>query len=89
MAKTFSYAITEDPQQLITKVKQIASEKGIDVSGDHQQGSLSGQGVNADYLLQDSILTITVQKKPLIVPWSMVEKMVTNFVESENSTRVV
>lgn len=89
MAKTFSYTITEDPQQLITKVKQIASEKGIDVSGDHQQGSLSGKGVNADYKLEDSILTITVQKKPLIVPWTMVEKMVTNFVESENPTQIV
>ncbi len=89
MAKTFSFTVTEDPQQLITKVKQIASTKGIDVSGDHQQGTLSGQGVNADYRLQDSILTITVQKKPLIVPWTMVEKMVAKFVENENPTQIV
>ena len=89
MAKTFSFTVTEDPQQLITKVKQIASTKGIDVSGDHQQGTLSGQGVNADYRLQDSILTITVQKKPLIVPWTMVEKMVAKFVENEHPTQIV
>ncbi len=89
MAKTFTYTITEDPEQIINKVKQVATEKGINVTGDHQQGSLSGHGVNADYLLEDSTLTITVQKKPLIVPWSMVEKLVTNFVDSENSTRTV
>ncbi len=89
MAKIFSFPVTGDPQQLISKVKQVASEKGIDVSGDHQQGSLSGQGVNADYLLEDSILTITVQKKPLIVPWTMVEKMVAKFVDSENPTQIV
>jgi hypothetical protein len=89
MAKTFTYTVTEDPQQLIGKVKLIASEKGIDVSGDHQQGSLSGKGVSADYLLKDSTLTITVQKKPMIVPWVMVEKMVDNFIESENPTQIV
>ncbi len=89
MAKTFTYTITEDPQQLISKVKLIASEKGINVTGDHQQGSLSGKGVDANYLLEDSTLTITVQKKPMIVPWTMVEKMVANFVESENPTQIV
>jgi hypothetical protein len=89
MAKTFTYTITEDPHQLISKIKQIASEKGINVSGDHQQGSLSGKGINADYALQDSTLTITVQKKPLIVPWSMVDKLVANFVDSENPTQIV
>lgn len=89
MAKTFTYTITEDPQQLISKVKQIASQKGINVAGDHQQGSLSGKGVDANYLLEDATLTITVQKKPMIVPWTMVEKMVANFVESENPTQIV
>ncbi|HFD11944.1 MAG TPA: hypothetical protein ENJ32_05705 [Crenotrichaceae bacterium] len=89
MAKSFTYTINENPQEILNKVRLIASEKGIDVSGDHQKGQLSGQGINADYVMQDSTLTITVQKKPMIVPWSMVEKMVAKFVDNDNSTQVV
>lgn len=89
MSKIFTYTIEEDPQQIINKARLIASERGIDVTGDHQQGSLSGQGLIADYLLQDSTLTITVRKKPLIVPWSVVEKLVARFVDNENPTQIV
>ncbi len=89
MAKTFTYTITEDPQQIINKVKDIALEKGITVTGDQQQGNLSGQGVKADYFLENSTLTITVQKKPLIVPWTMVEKMVSKFVDKNNPSNIV
>lgn len=89
MAKTFTYTISEDPHQIINKVKLIASEKGIDVSGDHHQGRLSGKGMSADYLMEGSTLTITVLKKPMIVPWSMVETMVAKFVDSESPSQIV
>ena len=88
MAKTFTYIIKQDPQQIIDKVTRIASEKGIEVAGDLQQGRLAGHGVNAEYQLESSALTITVNKKPLIVSWSMVEKMLSQFVDDDNSTYI-
>lgn len=86
MAKTFTFTINGDTKSIMNNAKQIASEKGISMQGDHLQGHLSGQGINADYTVENSRLTLNVNSKPLIVPWSMVESMIAQFIDNQNAS---
>ncbi|MCH9698836.1 MAG: hypothetical protein K0U68_12100 [Gammaproteobacteria bacterium] len=84
MSKTFTFTINGDSQSIISNARQIASEKGISMQGDHLQGHLSGQGIHADYTVENSRLTLNVSSKPLIVPWSMVESMIAQFIDNQD-----
>lgn len=88
MAKTFTFAIHGDSETIINNAKRIASEKGITMHGDHLHGHLSGQGINADYTVDDSKLTLNVNSKPLIVPWSRIESMVAQFIDNQDPSGI-
>ncbi|TAN53966.1 MAG: hypothetical protein EPN21_00055 [Methylococcaceae bacterium] len=79
MSKTFHVTLKKDPEKLIKQAKNLASKNGMVLEGDTRSGRFSGTGIEADYAVQGDKLSITVVKKPMIMPWLLIEKTITGF----------
>ena len=79
MSKCFEIEISENPDDLIAKAKQAADKKGIDFSGDTGSGVFYGQGIAGEYQLVNNKVAVTINKKPMILPWLAVEASLKNF----------
>jgi hypothetical protein len=44
------------------------------LTGDTEKGLIKGLGIEAHYLLQEDLLTVKILRKPLLLPWSMLEQ---------------
>jgi len=73
MSKAFEVKLTSDPDEVIAKAKVAARENGVKFEGDSQMGHFSGHGIEGSYLILDDTLAIKISKKPLIMPWSLIE----------------
>jgi hypothetical protein len=83
-AKSIQIEIFDHPDELITKVKEAAQKYGVHFLGDTGQGIIKGFGFKADYLFQENILTITVFRKPALLPWTTVEEKVRALVNMDS-----
>ncbi|HBA65244.1 MAG TPA: hypothetical protein DCZ48_03525, partial [Methylococcaceae bacterium] len=79
--KSIQLKIIEKPEDLIHKAKQAAENYGLQFLGDIEQGIIKGFGIEADYMLQEDILTITVFRKPILISWATVEQKVRTLVQ--------
>ena len=79
MAKTFSIQINTEPEVLIAKAKQTASQHGAIFNGDSLFGNFRGHGVAGEYKIEGETMHITISEKPFIAPWPMVESTVKAF----------
>ncbi|WP_305907746.1 hypothetical protein Q9L42_014200 [Methylomarinum sp. Ch1-1] len=82
MPKSIQVKIVDHPDKLINKAKQEAKKNGIQFLGDADRGIIRGFGIEADYVLQDELLTVTVFRKPMLLPWAKVEQKVRTFVDT-------
>lgn len=80
MPKSIQVKIIDHPDELLTKAKEIAEEYGLQFLGDAERGLIKGFGIEADYMLQEDLLTVTVFRKPLLIPWTKVEQKVRTLV---------
>ncbi len=78
--KSIKVKIFDHPDQLITKAKKEAEKNGLQFLGDTDRGIIKGFGIEADYIFQEDILTVTVFRKPILLPWTKVEQKVRAFV---------
>lgn len=69
-----------DIHALYQKAKDDAAKHGIIWSGDIRQGQGSGFGFEGRYIVDEHSITIFVQKKPLLVSKSRIEREVKNYV---------
>jgi len=74
MPKTFTYQIHDDPEILIEKLRQKTNANGINFNGNAVSGKFEGKGFEGEYTIASSMVSITINKKLFIVPWSIVEK---------------
>jgi hypothetical protein len=81
MVKTFSVQITNNPETLLEKAGKIASKHGVKLQGDMVSGFFEGHGVEGKYKVEGDIMQVTIHKKPLIAPWSLVKSKVKGFFE--------
>lgn len=72
--KSIQVKITDHPEKLVTKAKEAAEKYGLQFLGDTDQGIIKGFGIEADYTLRDDLLTVTVFRKPVLLPWTTVEQ---------------
>lgn len=79
MSKCFKIEILDNPKNLITKARQAADKKGINFNGDSCSGFFVGQGIEGEYQRIDNNLEVTINKKPMIVPWPIIEASLKNF----------
>ncbi|MDP7079027.1 MAG: hypothetical protein QF415_03995 [Candidatus Undinarchaeales archaeon] len=67
-------AVTGDPKTLFERIRKHLTAYGIELSGDTGHGAFEGKGIAGEYTVTDNVVTVTVTKKPPLVPCSMVER---------------
>ncbi|WP_031432451.1 hypothetical protein [Methylomarinum vadi] len=86
--KSIQVKVLDHPEELIVKAKEIAERYGVQFFGDSDKGVIKGYGIEADYMFQEDILTVTVFRKPLLLSWAKVEQKVRKIVAT-NSNQVI
>lgn len=79
MSKSFSVNFSGDATSLLERARKAAADNGAQVSGDANQGTFSGRGVEGSYTVSGNTVNVTVDKKPMIIPWSLVESQLKQF----------
>jgi hypothetical protein len=82
MNKVLEVKIDSAPKEILEKVKVEAGRNGLFFDGDETKGGFSGHGIEGNYEICDGILKLTVSKKPLIAPWSLIESKVRSYLSS-------
>ena len=65
--------LPEDPQVIVDKLHELADHHNIEFKGDIESGYAKGKGFNIEYVVNSTQCTLTVTKKPLLIPWCLVE----------------
>lgn len=81
MAHSFNITLSEEPASVVEKVRKLVTENGGQFSGDSSSGSFAGSGVKGAYHISGQIVTITITKKPLLAPMSLVESKIREYFE--------
>ncbi len=73
MSRSVTGQLPDSAEVVIAKLKKMAVKHDIEFSGDTSKGYARGKGFHVEYVLQGTQCTLTVTKKPMLVPWSLVE----------------
>ncbi len=79
MSKSFRMPLKEEPAALVERARKLAEDAGADFSGDATSGQFAAKGVEGEYAVEGDSITVTVTRKPMVAPWSMVEAKVKQF----------
>lgn len=79
MAKSFEVDLTEAVEDLLERTRKTATEGGFTFEGDVAGGNIAGQGFEGVYKVADGRIVVTIHKKPMVVPWFVVESKIKNF----------
>ena len=79
MSRRIEIPLHEDGSQLLERVRETAWKYGAQVVGNGERGEFVGKGIHGAYAIDGGRLAITISKKPMLLPWSMIEKTVRNF----------
>lgn len=79
MQKKISVNLTADANAVITRIKAAAVQNGIHLEGDALSGQFNGKGMKGSYEIHNATMIITISKKPLLMPWSLIESSVVDF----------
>lgn len=79
MARIVTVQINHPPHQLFEQLQLLVQQNDLLLEGDPLNGRLWGKGLEATYMLEEQILSITILQKPWIVPWSVVEGLIEDF----------
>jgi uncharacterized protein (DUF697 family) len=77
-----------DPAAVVERAKAAAAKYGATFTGDHTTGTFAGNGIEGHYRFTDTIVVVTIEKKPDFAPWLLVEGALRKFFESD-PTQVV
>ena len=84
--RTFQLEIDDpDADSWIERAKKAADENNAVFTGDSRTGSFQGRGIAGTYTLKDDLLCITITRKPILVPWEMVESVIKGFFDGSRS----
>jgi len=82
MSRVIEVSFTGDPQAVVDKAKTAAQRHGAECSGDRFAGTFSGNGIEGHYRFAGQVIVVTIEKKPDIAPWPMVETAIRGFFEA-------
>src|SRR5690349_4174341 len=82
MSRVIEVAFSGDPNAVVTKARATAERHGAKFSGDHVAGTFAGNGIEGNYRFTDTLVIVTVEKKPDFAPWPLVETAIRGFFES-------
>jgi hypothetical protein len=73
MTRSVTGELKDDPGLIVERLHKLARKHDIEFKGDSLQGYAKGKGFHVEYAIEGVSCTLTVTKKPLLVPWSLVE----------------
>lgn len=79
MSKQFAITLTSDAHEVVDRFKATAQKNNFQFSGNERLGQFSGKGIEGQYAIKGNLLTITIGKKPMLIPWSLIESTVRDF----------
>ena len=82
MSHTFTITLSQDSATIVDKAKAMLIESGNKFTGDSSKGSFSGSGIAGTYHISGNVATITIDKKPFVIPMSLVESKVREYFKS-------
>lgn len=77
--KTYAFPLSGDPLSVVEKARDAAAGNGVKFEGDEQQGRFAGHGIEGLYTIQEAQVMIQISRKPIIMPWSMIESSLRKF----------
>lgn len=82
MGKTFEIPLSADPEAVVERARAAAERGGAEFAGDRFAGRFSGNGVEGNYRIEADIVTVTIESKPELAPWPMVEQAIRGFFDT-------
>jgi hypothetical protein len=77
--KTYRVALSKEPAVVIEQARAKASTNGVEFHGDETEGRFAGKGLQGTYRIEGSQLSLTIAKKPMILPWGVIESSIKSF----------
>lgn len=78
-AKTYTVTLSREPVAVIDKARKTAGKHGFDFSGDENSGQFAGKGLHGRYEIDGAVMSIVIDRKPLILPWGVIESSIKSF----------
>ncbi len=78
MGRTFKFRIKGDKKAILAEVRRRAAKQGVTFEGDESGGQFSGV-ISGYYDVSGEIVALTIEQKPLLVPWEMIESRIRKF----------
>jgi len=73
MSRSTTAKLPYSPDEMLEKARKTAKKAGILFEGDEKTGIFEGKGFGGHYRIVDDQVTLTVTKKPIVMPWKVVE----------------
>lgn len=73
MTRSVTGELPEAAEILVEKLRKAAVKHDIEFDGDAARGYARGKGFHVEYRVNGKQCTLTVTKKPLLIPWALVE----------------
>lgn len=83
MAKTFTIPFTGDAGTALARARSVAQQYGGQLTGDATRGTFSGQGVKGRYEVTGNVIQMTIDEKPFVIPWPVLESQIKKFFQAE------
>lgn len=61
------------PEIIVEKLQELAVKHDVEFAGSVESGYAKGKGFHVEYVVIGTRCTLTVTKKPLLIPWGLVE----------------
>ncbi len=73
MSRSITGTLPEPAIVLVEQLEKAAKKNGIHIEGDGSFGNAKGKGFHVKYHVEGDQCTVVVTKKPLLIPWAIVE----------------
>lgn len=73
MTRSVTGRLKEDPKVIVERLVRLADKHDVEFEGDSENGFAKGKGFHVEYIVIGESCTLTVTKKPLLIPWALVE----------------
>lgn len=83
MSRVFEINFSEDPGHMIGRARVAAQKNSVCFEGDDASGTFHGHGINGHYRIIKDRIQIEIHKKPLIMPWALIESTLRGFFEDK------
>ncbi len=83
MSRVIEVSFVGDPQAVVDKARATCQRHGAEFSGDRFAGTFSGNGIAGHYRIAEQRVVVTIENKPELAPWPLVETAIRGFFESD------